>query len=79
MTVCVGDFYPIAEHWHIEDRSEDGRSDGWYVIRPGGGECGPFTEDEASRMLPILQERHPTGTLIVNGVHVADLPWPDGS
>jgi hypothetical protein len=48
MTVCVGDFYPIAEHWHIEDRSEDGRIDGWYVIRPGGGECGPFTEDEAN-------------------------------
>lgn len=46
---------PINGHWMIEDGDE-----GWYVVRPfGDGRCGPFTEAEASRMLPILQEQYP--------------------
>lgn len=48
---------PIYGHWHIEDDV-----DGWYVVRPyGEGRCGPFTEDEASRQLPILREQYPLG------------------
>lgn len=58
---AVGELQPltITKMWLIEDRSAPGRTDGWFVVRPGGGECGPFTEDEASRMLPILQQRYP--------------------
>ena len=38
---------------------EDG-DEGWYVVRPyDQGRCGPFTEDEASAMLPILKVRYP--------------------
>jgi len=45
----------IFSQWMIEDDI-----DGWYVVRPyNQGRCGPFTEEEASRQLPILKERYP--------------------
>jgi hypothetical protein len=46
---------PIQGHWMIEDGD-----DGWYVVRPWDqGRCGPFSEEEAGQMLPILQARYP--------------------
>lgn len=32
--------------WHGQWYLADG-TDGWYVVSPCGGECGPFTEEEA--------------------------------
>lgn len=46
---------PIWAHWIIEDGE-----DGWYVVRPmDQGRVGPFTEDEASAMLPTLRAAYP--------------------
>ena len=51
----MSDLPPIDIQWHIEDGEG-----GWYVVRPfGEGRCGPFTEDEAERRLPELQEQYP--------------------
>lgn len=47
---------PIDGHWHIEDGG-----DGWYVVRPfDQGRVGPFTEDDAADMLPLLKLRYPS-------------------
>lgn len=46
--------HPVGEHWCLEDRE-----DGWYVLSPWGGVCGPFTEEEGAakmrelRMYPV--------------------------
>lgn len=43
---------PINGHYLVEDGG-----DGWYVVRPYDlGRCGPFTEEEADRQLPVLRE-----------------------
>lgn len=45
----------IEGHWLLEDSDED-----WYVVRPwDAGRVGPFTEEEAGKMLPLLRERYP--------------------
>jgi hypothetical protein len=45
---------PIQGHWLIEDGEQ-----GWYVVRPfGQGRCGPFTEEEAMRQLPLLKAEY---------------------
>jgi len=44
---------PIAEHWHIADL--DGGGAGWYVVSPSGKTWGPYTEDEAGRLLDKLR------------------------
>lgn len=47
----------ILGHWSIEDGE-----DGWYVVRPwDNGRCGPFSEDDASRMLPLLKREYGDG------------------
>lgn len=42
--------HPVASHWCLEDRD-----DGWYVISPWGGVCGPFTEDEGAAKMRELR------------------------
>jgi hypothetical protein len=42
--------------WYLADGS-----DGWYVISPDGGECGPFTEDEAGAKKRELMEHAAQG------------------
>lgn len=50
---------PVDGHWMIEDSA-----DGWYVVRPfDEGRCGPFSEDEAERQLPLLQKLYPAAAL----------------
>ena len=49
----------IVDQWHIMDGGAPGQTDGWYVVRPGGGLCGPFTEEEAERQLPLLRSAYP--------------------
>jgi hypothetical protein len=43
-TQGFGPWPAIDGVWHLADGT-----DGWYVVSPDGGECGPFTEDEAGR------------------------------
>lgn len=46
----------IFTQWCLEDRpTEDPRYNGWYVISPWGGECGPFTEEEGAAKMRELR------------------------
>lgn len=42
--------HPVGEHWCLEDGE-----DGWYVVSPWGGRCGPFTEEEGSAKMRELR------------------------
>lgn len=40
----------VWEYWHLEDGE-----DGWYVVSPWGGRCGPFTEDAGAAKMRELR------------------------
>lgn len=46
-------FGPWHGQWYLADGT-----DGWYVVSPEGGECGPFTEDGAGEKKRELMEHH---------------------
>jgi len=47
----------IWDQWHIADGWA--KDDGWYIVRPDGEYAGPFTEDEASKLLPMFKKTYP--------------------
>ena len=46
----------IHDQWHIADGWV--QDNGWYIVRPDGEYAGPFTEDEAARLLPEFKKRY---------------------
>ena len=53
---------PITEEWIISDGWIDGGKppNDWYIVRPDGEYAGPFSEEEAARLLPEFKRRYDT-------------------
>ena len=57
----------IHDQWHIADgwASTDGYEgpNDWYIVRPDGEYAGPFSEEEAARLLPEFKRLYGRGAV----------------
>lgn len=56
----MSELRPITEEWTIADGWIEGGKppNDWYIVRPDGEYAGPFSEEEAERLLPEFKRRY---------------------